>query len=283
MADAIKIEGLTKSFKNFTLGPIDLALPTGCVMGLIGENGAGKSTLISLLLGMKRPDAGRALVLGEEAGSDNAHFRSKIGVVLDIPGFPSAMRASEIGKLLAPGFPDWDGELFRSLCAGFQLPEKTNFGEYSRGMKMKLSIATALAHHPELLILDEPTGGLDPVARDEILDIFYNFIQSPDRSILISSHILSDLEKICDYIAFLHEGRLLLQGEKDVLKETYGLMRGSRAEIAALPEEAVKGVRRTGTGDEALVLRDYCPAAEPADLEELMVFMLRYAKGENAR
>lgn len=283
MADAIKIEGLQKSFKNFTLGPIDLTLPTGCVMGLIGENGAGKSTLISLLLGMKRPDAGRALVLGEEAGSDNGLFRSKIGVVLDIPGFPSVMRASEIGKLLAPGFPDWDGELFRSLCTGFQLPEKTQFGAYSRGMKMKLSIAAALAHHPELLILDEPTGGLDPVARDEILDIFYNFIQSPDRSILISSHILSDLEKICDYIAFLHEGRLLLQGEKDLLKETYGLLRGSRAEIAALPDEAVKGVRRTGTGDEALVLRDYCPEAEPVDLEELMVFMLRYAKGENVK
>lgn len=283
MADAIKIEGLQKSFKNFTLGPIDLTLPTGCVMGLIGENGAGKSTLISLLLGMKRPDAGRALVLGEEAGSDAAPFRSKIGVVLDIPGFPSVMRASEIGKLLAPGFPDWDGERFRSLCDGFQLPEKTSFGNYSRGMKMKLSIAAALAHHPELLILDEPTGGLDPVARDEILDIFYNFIQSPDRSILISSHILSDLEKICDYIAFLHEGRLLLQGEKDLLKETYGLLRGSRAEIAARPDEAVKGVRRTGTGDEALVLRDYCPEAEPVDLEELMVFMLRYAKGENVK
>ena len=281
MADAIKIEGLTKSFKNFTLGPIDLALPTGCVMGLIGENGAGKSTLISLLLGLKRPDAGKALVLGEEAGNDAAAFRQKVGVVLDIPGFPSVMRASEIGKLLAPGFPGWDGERFRALCAGFKLPEKTGFGSYSRGMKMKLSIAAALAHDPELLILDEPTGGLDPVARDEILDIFYNFIQSPDRSILISSHILSDLEKICDYIAFLHEGRLLLQGEKDLLKETYGLLRGSRAEIAALPDEAVKGVRRTGTGDEALVLRDCCPEAEPVGLEELMVFMLRYAKGEN--
>ena len=281
MADAIKIEGLTKSFKNFTLGPIDLALPTGCVMGLIGENGAGKSTLISLLLGLKRPDAGKALVLGEEAGNDAAAFRQKVGVVLDIPGFPSAMRASEIGKLLAPGFPGWDGERFRALCAGFKLPEKTGFGSYSRGMKMKLSIAAALAHDPELLILDEPTGGLDPVARDEILDIFYNFIQSPDRSILISSHILSDLEKICDYIAFLHEGRLLLDGEKDALKETYGIFSGSRAEVNALPGEAVKAVRTTDIGAEALVLRASCPAAAPVSLEELMVFMLRYAKGEN--
>ncbi len=280
MADAIHVNGLVKKFKHFTLGPVDLALPQGCVMGLIGENGAGKSTLINLLLGLKRPDEGSIEILGQPAQSDSAALRQQIGVVLDIPGFPSVMRAAEIGKLLSAGFPGWDGEKFRSLCEEFSLPQKTTFGNYSRGMKMKLSIAAALAHDPKLLILDEPTGGLDPVARDEILDLFYNFIQSPDRSILLSSHILSDLEKICDYIAFLHEGKILLQGEKDGLKETYGLLRGSRSEIDALPEEAVKGLRKTESGDEALVLRRYCPQAEPVTLEELMVYLLRYAKGE---
>lgn len=280
MAYAIEVNEMTKTLGNFTLGPISLTLPEGCVLGLIGENGAGKSTLISLLLGLKRPDGGSYTLLGETAPDDTASalLRQKIGVVLDIPGFPSAMRRDEIGRLLAPAFPNWDGELYRKYCADFKLPEKTKFADYSRGMKMKLSIAAALAHHPQLLILDEPTGGLDPVMRDEILDIFYDFMGDPGHSILVSSHILTDLEKICDYIAFLHEGKLLLLGEKDELKERFSLVRGTPEEIAALPKDAVMGIRKTGSVQEALALREKCGGmGEPVSLEDIMVYLLRYA------
>lgn len=280
MAYAIEVNEMTKTQGAFTLGPISLTLPEGCVLGLIGENGAGKSTLISLLLGLKKPDGGSYTLLGQNAPNDQASaaLRQKIGVVLDIPGFPSAMRWNEIGRLLNPAFPDWDGKLYQKYCTDFRLPEKTKFSDYSRGMKMKLSIAAALAHHPQLLILDEPTGGLDPVMRDEILDIFYDFMCDPTHSILISSHILTDLEKICDYIAFLHEGRLLLQGEKNELKERFCLVKGTPEQIAALPKDAVIGIRKTGSVQEALVLRKKCSeTGEPVSLEDIMVYLLRYA------
>ncbi len=280
MAYAIQVNEMTKKLGSFTLGSISLSLPEGCVMGLIGENGAGKSTLISLLLGLKRPDGGSFTLLGESPKKDReaADLRQKIGVVLDIPGFPAAMRWKEIEKLLAPAFPEWDGALYEKYCRDFGLPEKTNFSDYSRGMKMKLSIAAAMSHHPQLLILDEPSGGLDPVMRDEILDIFYGFMSDPSHSILVSSHILTDLEKICDYITFIHEGKLLLSGEKDELKERYGLVKGTREQIALLPKEAVLALRKTESVEEALVLREKCAAAgEPVSLEDIMVYLLRHA------
>jgi ABC-2 type transport system ATP-binding protein len=281
MANAIEIRGLTKTLNRFCLGPIDLTLPEGCVLGLIGENGAGKSTLISLLLGLKQPDGGSFSLLGETPDHDHraAQLRQQIGVVLDIPGFPDPLNRWEIGRMLAPAFPDWDEELYERYCADFKLPEETKFSDYSRGMKMKLSIAAALAHHPRLLLLDEPTGGLDPVMRDEILDIFYDFMADPTHSILISSHILTDLEKICDYIAFLHEGKLLLQGEKDELKERYALVKGTPEQISALPASAVLARRRTGSVDEALIRTGQAAGlpAEPVSLEDIMVYLLRYA------
>ena len=274
MSDAIVVRHMKKKLGNFTLGPIDLHLPEGCVMGLIGENGAGKSTLISLLTGLKHPDSGEYTLLGE---ADAGLVHEDLGIVLDIPGFPSSLTADEIGKLVAPGFANWDAELYARYCREFALPDKTRFGKYSRGMKMKLSIAVALAHHPRLLILDEPTGGLDPVMRDEILDIFYEFMQDGSHSILISSHILSDLEKICDYISFIHQGKILLSDEKDRMKEEYGIFSGSKSRLAGLGN-AVKAVRQTVSVCEALVLREYCPEARPATLEELMVFLLRFGK-----
>lgn len=277
MPDAIRVRELSKKLGNFTLGPIDLTLPEGCVMGLIGENGAGKSTLISLLTGLKHPDSGECVLLGED---DWEKVREDVGIVLDIPGFPSSLTADEIGTLVAPGFADWDAELYARYCREFALPEKTRFGKYSRGMKMKLSVAVALAHHPRLLILDEPTGGLDPVMRDEILDLFYEFIQDGSHSILISSHILSDLEKICDYISFIHQGKILLSDEKDKMKEEYGIFSASKSRLESLGS-AVKAVRETDSVCEALVLREYCPEARPATLEELMVFLLRFGKGES--
>lgn len=280
MAYAIQVNEITKTLGTFTLGPISLSLPEGCVLGLIGENGAGKSTLINLLLGLKKSDSGSFAILEKSPKGDRdaAELRQKIGVVLDIPGFPAAMRWKEIEKLLAPAFPDWDGALYEKYCRDFNLPEKTKFSDYSRGMKMKLSIAAALAHHPQLLILDEPTGGLDPVMRDEILDIFYDYMSDPSHSILVSSHILTDLEKICDYIAFMHEGKLLLYGEKDELKERFELVKGTHEQIAVLPEDAVLALRRTGSIEEALVLRDKCAIqGEPVSLEDIMVYLLRYA------
>lgn len=280
MAYAIQANEITKTLGTFTLGPISLSLPEGCVLGLIGENGAGKSTLINLLVGLKGLDGGSFTLLEKTPQGDKeaADLRRKIGVVLDIPGFPAVMCWREIGKLLAPAFPDWDGALYEKYCRDFSLPEKTQFSDYSRGMKMKLSIAAALAHHPQLLILDEPTGGLDPVMRDEILDIFYDFMSDPSHSILVSSHILTDLEKICDYIAFIHKGKLLLYGEKDEIKERFGLVRGTHDQIAALPEKSVLALRSTGSIEEALVLREKCAVqGEQVTLEDIMVYLLRHA------
>lgn len=280
MTYAIEVNEMTRSFGTFTLGPIRFSLPEGCVLGMIGENGAGKSTLINLLLGLKKPNSGSFTLLGKASVGDKeaARLRQEIGVVLDIPGFPTAMCWKEIEKLLAPAFPNWDRALYEKFCRDFKLPEKTKFADYSRGMKMQLSIAAALSHHPKLLLLDEPTGGLDPVMRDEILDIFYDFMVDPSHSILVSSHILTDLEKICDYIAFIHEGKLLLYGEKDELKERFGLVKGTHEQIAALPKDAVKGIRKTENIEEALVLRDRCAIEEEAvSLEDIMVYLLRYA------
>ena len=278
--NALEIHGLTKHYPGFTLDHLDLALPTGCIMGLIGENGAGKTTAIHLILDSIPRDGGTVQVLGQDNRAGSPAVKERVGVVLDESCLPTYLNPRQIGRSLAGMYRSWDAGAYRDYLRRFDLPENKLVHQLSRGMKMKLAIAAALSHHPSLLILDEATSGLDPVVRDEILDIFLDFTREESHSILISSHILSDLEKLCDYIAYLHQGQLLLCEEKDRLLERYALMKGSRRELEALPREAVVAYRSGPYGVEALVDRERMPrggALDRVTIEDIIVF---YARGE---
>ena len=278
--NALELHGLEKHYPDFTLGPIDLELPGGTVCGLIGENGAGKSTTIKLILDMIDRDAGAVKLFGQEGIAPLA--KADIGVVLGGEGIPTCLTAPQVGKVMAGIYTNWDAAAYADWCRRFDLPENKKYGDYSTGMKMKLCIAVALAHHPKLLLLDEATNGLDPVVRDEVTDLLLDFARDENHSILISSHIVSDLEKLCDTIAFLHKGRLLLCEEKDALREEYALWHGTAAQLAAL-DTPVYGKRVTPYGAEALVRRDAMPAGAelaPVSIEELFVLMV---KGENVQ
>ncbi len=279
MTNAIEVKGLGKRYGGFSLESVSFTLPSGCIMGLIGENGAGKSTTIRLLLGLVKRSGGEVRVLGEDPETAEPELREEIGAVFDDCPFPETMNLRDVRRILAAAYRHFDDGRFDSLALKFGLPEKKKIKEYSRGMRMKLSIAAALSHGARLLVLDEPTSGLDPVARDELLDILLDFIQDEHNSVLISSHILSDLEKACDYITFIHTGRVVFSEEKDELLEKYVIAKGSESEIDALDSDAVVGVRRGAFGCEALVRR---PAGEHltherASIEEIMLY---YIKGD---
>ena len=277
MANLIEARGLKKRFARFELGGVDLVLPAGCILGLIGENGAGKSTTTGLLLGLLRRDGGEVRVLGEDPERAEPELHEEIGVVLDSCPFAETMSCRDVKRILAAGYASFDGARFDSLCGRFGLDARQKIREYSRGMRMKLSIAAALSHASRLLILDEPTSGLDPIVRDELLDILLEFIQDERRSVLISSHILSDLEKACDYISFIHAGRTVFTEEKDVLLDKYVLAKGSEGEIAALDPARVVGVRHGQFGCEALVERGYAGklVCDRAGIEDIMLFYIR--------
>jgi ABC-2 type transport system ATP-binding protein len=280
--NAIEIKGLTKEYKGFTLGPMNLNLPEGSIMGVIGENGAGKSTTIKLILNLIHQNAGEITVLGQKMNSETTALREEIGVVMDEPGFSEAMTVRNIEKVMRACYRTWDSAAFAAYCAKFALPEKQKVKTYSRGMKMKLSIASALSHGSRLLILDEATSGLDPIVREEILDVFREFIQNERNSVFISSHIISDLEKICDYIAFIHKGKLLLCEEKDELLAQYVVAKLSRERFAALDRAKVIGARESAFGTEVLMKRRDVPhdaATENASLEDIMLY---FVKGEQA-
>ena len=270
--NAIELRDLEKHYRDFDLR-ISLTLPQGCILGLVGENGAGKSTTIRMLLGMTRPDGGSLQVLGQPQAD-----KEQIGVVLDEPAFPECLTAKQVGKVMAGIFRSWDKVAYAGYLKKLGLPENKSFKEFSRGMKMKLSIAVALSHHPRLLVLDEPTSGLDPVVRDEVVELFADFARQEDHSVLISSHIVSDLEKLCDYVAFLHKGRLLLCEEKDALREEYALAQLSRADFEALDPAAVIGSRRSPYGISAIIRREAAPswlALEPVSIEDLFILMVK--------
>ena len=273
--NALEIHGLTKRRGDFVLRGLELTLPAGCIMGLIGENGAGKSTTIRLILNGLRRDGGTIAVYGKDNRAMTALDREDIGVVLDEVGLPEYMNAAQIGRMLAGIFRRWQPEVYEGYLRRLGLPEDKAFKDYSRGMRMKLGLAAALSHQPRLLLLDEATSGLDPVVRDDILTIFADFTRDEDHAVLISSHIVSDLEKICDYIAFLHKGRLLLCEEKDRLTEEYGILRGGAEDI---DPAAVCERHTTPYGTEYLVRRDAVPvgmALGQVNIEDLFVFMAK--------
>lgn len=276
--NAIEIQGLCRSFPDFTLRDVSLTLPSGCILGLVGENGAGKSTTIKLMLNMLRKDSGSITLLGHDHEKDAVLLKEDIGIVLDEAGIPECLTAVQIGKIMRHTFQRWDSDEYARLLQHLSVPQSKPFKDFSRGMKMKLSIAIALSHHAKLLILDEPTGGLDPVVRDEVLDMLYDFTRDESHSILISSHIVSDLEKLCDYIAFLHKGRLLLFEEKDALLSKYAILHCSPEELAALGKSVVKYKKETRYGAEAIVIRDALPNTlhtSPISIEELFLFMVK--------
>ena len=277
--NAIEVRDVSKSYPGFTLSNIHFTLPEGCILGLVGENGAGKSTLIRLLMGASGANSGQLRVLDADVTApDFTKTKDSIGVVLDEAHFPTSLNAKQLGRIMAGTYSRWDQAVYDGYLKRLDLPEKKRIKDFSRGMRMKLALACALSHDARLLVLDEPTGGLDPMVRDEILDILEDFTRREDRSVLISSHIVSDLEKLCDYIAFLHKGKLLLFEEKDRLLEDYAMARITEAELEALPKDAVKGERRGKYGVEALVDRRLAPAGvalEKPTLEDIIVFFAR--------
>lgn len=284
MRNALELRHVTRRFSAFTLKDVSFDLPQGCILGLIGENGAGKSTTIRLIMNALRRDSGEIRVLGEDNASPAfQELKENIGVVLDEAYFPEVLTVNQVNTIMKSTYRQWDENLFAEQIKRFDLPKNLFFKEFSRGMKMKLAIAVALSHHPRLLILDEATSGLDPVVRDEVLEIFSEFTRDERHSILISSHILSDLEKLCDYIAFLHKGELKFCEEKDRLLEQYGVLHCTREQFAALPREAVRGSETSPYGVRALVLRDRLPASAPVERASVEDIILLSIKGGTIR
>ena len=281
--NAIELSHINKSFGDFAIRDLNLTVPSGTICGLVGENGAGKSTTIRLLMGALLPDSGTASVLGTDVSSPEFRkVKEDVGVVLDEAYFPESLNAVQVGKIMAATYRRWDQKLYDGYLKRFDLPPSKQFKDFSRGMRMKLAIAVALSHQPKLLVLDEATAGLDPIVRDEVLDIFNEFTREEDHSILISSHILSDLEKLCDYIAFIHQGNLLFCEEKDRLLEEYGIFTDSAEQLECLLPEAIVAREPNGYGGvRALIRRDLAPAGfqlEKPSVEDIVLFLVKGAK-----
>lgn len=284
--EAIKVSNLSKRYKKSSrpsLDNVSLDLPQGCVIGLVGENGAGKTTLIKAITGSVKFDSGSIEVLGHDidAASQNKtddRFRQDIGTVLAEDSFPEIMTAGMIGNVMKSIYINWDSACYNRYLEKFGLDSKKKYKEYSRGMKMKLSIAVAMSHNAKLLLLDEATSGLDPVVRDQLLDEFNEFTRDENHSILISSHITSDLEKICDYIAFIHEGRIVMCDTKDAILDKYGILHCTDDVLAELEDGAVAGSKSSDYGAEALVVRSKVPDTfdiSPVSLDDIIVYIAR--------
>lgn len=275
---AVEWNQVGKTYSDFRLEPFSFQLPSGCILGLVGENGAGKTTTIKLLLNLIRRDSGEIRVLGRDPVKDGPSLKEDLGVVLDEVGFPDCVTPLRLEKILRSAYSRWDSQRYFSLLDRFQLPRKKPFSDFSKGMKMKLGLAAALSHHPKLLILDECTAGLDPVVRDQVVELIYEFTRREDHSVVFSSHIVEDLEKLCDYVAFLNRGRLLLWQEKDLLLEEYGKLHLSLDQLKRLPAGLALGQRLTPYGGEVLVKKRELPAgltAAPIHLEELFLLLMK--------
>lgn len=273
--NAVEVKELTKKFKGFTLDHVSFSLPAGCIMGLVGENGAGKSTTLKLLLNMIQKDSGRITILGKDEKNID---KNEIGVVFDECRFHESFTAKDINQVLKSIFQCWNEQQFFDYLNRFEVPSNKKLKEFSRGMKMKISIAAAVSHDAKLLLLDEPTSTLDPVVRDEMLDIFYDFISDEQHSIIISSHIVSDLEKVCDYIAFMHKGKMILCEEKDRLLQECRLAQMSEAEFSAIDKDEIIGSRKTPFGITAVIRKAAAAQirnTQPINLEDLFVYMIR--------
>lgn len=279
MSNAIEIKNVTKKFKEFTLNDVSFELPKGYIMGFIGPNGAGKTTTIKLILNMLKRDSGTIKVLGLDNIDDESKVKEEVAVVFDQPYYIDDWNLNDVEKAVGMFYKKWDGKIFDSYLKRFGLSRSKKVKDLSRGMKMKLMIAVAFSHNAKVLILDEPTGGLDPVARDEFIDLLGEYIQDGERSVIFSTHITSDLEKIADYITFIRKGQIIYTGTKDELLEKYCIIKGGNDDVTLSDKKNIIGLREHSTGFEGLIdvenLRGFSNnvITEKATLDDIVVYM----------
>ena len=282
--NALTIKGLTKKYNDFVLDDVSFNVPRGAIVGLIGENGAGKSTTINAVLSLIKKDAGVISILGKQNDEIDSSIRNRIGVVFDGNNFHDGLSPKKLNKIFKNIYSEWDETEYFTLLEKLSLPVDKKVKEFSKGMKMKLSIAVALSHHSELLILDEATSGLDPIIRDEILDMFLDFVQDENRSILVSSHITSDLEKVADYIVFIHNGKVVFNKTKDELIYKYGILKCKTAQFETIDKQDIIVYQKKDyewdilVADRDLAQKKYPKVIiDPANIDDIM---LLYVKGE---
>ncbi len=280
--DAISIVNLSKKYKDFTLNGISFHVPKGSIMGFVGENGAGKTTTIKAILDLIHTDGGEIEILGSNTKQLPPAIKAQIGVVFDGSNLHDNLNVKNVNLVMKSIYPNWDEKVFFGYIKRLQLSENKIIKDFSRGMKMKLSIAIALSHNSKVLILDEATSGLDPIIRDEILDIFLDFIQDEEHTILLSSHIISDIEKIADYVTFIHQGNIIFSESKDDLIYQHGVIHCRKDELSKLDRSYIVGVRENSYGAEVLIrskdafLRHYHQyTVERTTIEEIMLFKIK--------
>lgn len=284
MEHILQLEQVSKAFpkSGFRLDNVSFSLPYGAILGFVGENGAGKTTTIGCILNTVAKDSGTVKLFGREMRDADTDMREKIGVVYDGDNFPAYLTAKQLSQIMEGVYSQWDQPLFERYLREFHLPSGQKIKHYSRGMTMKLAMAAALAHHPQLLILDEATSGLDPIMRDEILDVFLDFVQEENHSILLSSHITSDLEKVADYIAFIHDGKLILTASKNDLAYRYAVMRCRESQFLALEPQDMIAYRKRDFQTDVLVRdgkeaqRKYKDAVvDHVSVDEIMLLLVK--------
>jgi ABC-2 type transport system ATP-binding protein len=279
--NALELRGVGKRYRRFALRDVSFSVPRGYVCGLVGPNGAGKTTIIKLIMNLVRRDAGDIRVFGLDNRADEVAAKSRIGFVYEAPGFWDDRTLDAQRRVLGPFYPSWDDRAFDRLAAEFELPMRERFGRLSRGTKMKFALAMALAHHADLLVLDEPTAGLDPVFRREFLRRLSTLLQDQGKSVLFSTHITSDLDRIADYITFVHRGAVAFSLPRTELLDTWGIVRGDERALRGLDPAIVRGRRAGPFGVEVLVsnAREAARAAgasavvDRPSLEDVMVLM----------
>lgn len=277
--NVVELKDVTKDYGDFKLDQVSFTVPEGSVCGFIGQNGAGKTTTIKLMLDVIKADQGKIRLFDENIEKDSARLREDIGVVFDEMGFHEFMTGRDINIMMKNIYKNWDEEMFFDYLKRFSLPSRKQCGDFSRGMRMKLQIAVALSHHAKLLIMDEPTSGLDPIVRNEMLQIFREFVIEEDHTILLSSHITGDLEKLADEVVFINAGKIVLSGNKDDILEKHGLLKCKKSELEKISAPLIVNVQPGTFGVEVLVNdRRACEklypqmVIEPATLEDIMLF-----------
>ena len=279
MDNVLEMKNVTKNYGDFKLDNVSFSVPLGCICGFIGQNGAGKTTTIQLILDIIKKDGGDIKVFGKDMEQDGPALKEKIGVVFDEMGYHEFLTANEINCIMKNVYANWEEEVFFSYLKRFSLPRKKRCGAFSRGMRMKLQIAVALSHKAELLIMDEPTSGLDPIVRNEILQIFQEFVLEENHTILLSSHITGDLERIADMVTFIDHGKIILSGDKNEILEKHGLLKCKKEDLARIDKEDIVSIRQSAFCTEVLVYdREKCHdkypdmVIEQTSLEEIMIF-----------